>query len=62
MKLPVRIPHPEFPVGTIHAYPTLVQTGIKPTLQWSVVLPDGETEADYAFFVREVSFPIASRV
>ncbi|MCB1130299.1 MAG: hypothetical protein KDN05_04165 [Verrucomicrobiae bacterium] len=44
-------------MGTIHAYPTLVQTGIKPTLQWSVVLPDGETEADYAFFVREVSFP-----
>jgi hypothetical protein len=30
---------PSFPVGSLSAYPTVVQTGTKPTLTWSILYP-----------------------
>ena len=31
---------PQIPVGSLSAYPTIVQTGTHPTLTWSVTVPE----------------------
>ncbi len=57
LALPPAPAPPPFPVGRIAAYPTIVQTGTKPTLVWSVDLPANTNEGDYAFFIRQEQIP-----
>lgn len=48
---------PPFPVGHLAAYPTIVQTGIRPTLAWSVDLPADANAGDYTFSIRQTLLP-----
>ncbi|RYD30026.1 MAG: hypothetical protein EOP87_17290, partial [Verrucomicrobiaceae bacterium] len=54
---PPAAPNPSFPVGTLMAFPTIVQTGTKPTLVWSTNLPPGTNTGDYTFFIRQIQHP-----
>ena len=31
---------PQIPVGSLSAFPTIVQTGTKPTLTWTITIPE----------------------
>lgn len=48
---------PPFPVGRLAAYATIVQTGIRPTLAWSVDLPADANADDYTFSIRQTLLP-----
>lgn len=52
-----QFPNPPLPVGTINAVPTVVQTGLRPSLTWSIRLPATEDPANYTFFVRQTLWP-----
>jgi len=54
---PPPAPNPSFPVGKLAAFPTMVQTGIKPTLVWSTHLPPNTTASDYTFLIRQIMHP-----
>jgi hypothetical protein len=54
---PPSAPNPSFPVGSLTAFPTMVQGSNKPTLTWSCSLPPDANASDYTFYIYQTQQP-----